>query len=114
MSIHLLVKETEVPPALPRAGKEAVKARHHFLVSAYHKLGDSPLLDAGGSDLEEQFDVLPAAFLGPPVLLQLPRGHAGVGALAAVGVWKDHALKDSTGQCALGERAWGDGWVCMG
>ena len=57
-----MVWETEGPPALPNARKEAVKASHRSLVSAYHKLGDFPLLDAGGGDLEEQFDVLPATF----------------------------------------------------
>ena len=53
-------------------------------------------VDAGGGDLEEQFDVLPATFLGPPVLLQLPRGHAGVGARAALGLWKHKHLRTST------------------
>ena len=101
-----MVWETETPPALPNARKEAVKASHRSLVSAYHKLGDFPLLDAGGGDLKEQFDVLPATFLGPPVLLQLPCGHAGVRARAALGVWRQEHLRTSTGWCFRG-RDWG-------
>lgn len=108
-----MVWETEAPPALPNARKEAVKASHHSLVSAYHKLGDFPLLDAGGGDLEEQFDVLPATFLGPPVLLKLPCGHAGVGARAALGVWRQEHLRTSTGWCSGGRTGGGD-WVCLG
>lgn len=114
MWIHFTDWETEAPPALPNARKEAMKASHGSLISAYHKLGDFPLLDAGGGDLEEQFDVLPATFLGPPVLLQLPRGHAGVGARAALGLWKHKHLRTSTAWCALGARTEGGDRVCLG
>lgn len=114
MSIHFTVWETEAPPAFPNARKEAMKASHRSLVSAYHKLGDFPLLDAGGGNLEKQFDVLPATFLGPPVLLQLARGHTGVGARATLGLWKHKHLRTGTGWCSLGARTGGGDWVCLG
>lgn len=92
---HFIVGKPEAPQDLFRAGKEAEWERlHYFPISAYHKLRDFSLLDASWGDLKEQFDMLPAAFLVLPVLLELPRGHAGVGAQATMHVWKDNTLKD--------------------
>lgn len=79
----------------------------HFLITAYHELGGFPLLDAGRGNLEEQFDGLPAALLISPVLLQLPRGHTGVGARAAVGIWKDSIFEDLLQVSALGVKGLG-------
>lgn len=101
-------------PSPAQTRKGAVPGVTSCAGPAYHELGDLPLLDAGRSDLEEQLDRLPAALLVPPVVLQLPRGHAGVGARAAVGVCKGGSLEDRHRVGALAGRGPGDmagsGW----
>lgn len=81
--------KAEAPGSRPGPGRRwCGRALSSLVVSAYHELGRFGLLDAGRGDLEEQLDGLPDTLLVSPVLLQLPRGHARVGARAADGLWE--------------------------
>lgn len=113
MSIHFTVWETEAPPAFPNARKEGRKASHQPLVSAYHKLGDFPLLGRAEAISKSSLTCFQqhfwARFSTPAARVwsywSWSSGYPGP--------LKHKHLRTGTGWCSLGARTGGGDWVCL-